>query len=131
MKVTVWVGKNFSVDVEGSDDKTLFEGIAEAQSHEFFRSGCMCCGKCKSENVKFQIREVKDEAGESNKFHEIICLSCFAKLSFGHAKVGGRMYAKTLETGAKGKATKDDDGKGIKLPNGGWLKWNKETGKNE
>lgn len=129
MKVTVWVNRNVSVECEGSDDKSLFEAIAKAQSHQFFAD--TACGKCKSENIKFQVRTVKDDDGEENNFHELVCKDCYAKLAFGHSKTGGAMYAKRLETGAKGKAIKGEDDKGIPLPNKGWLKWNKETKKNE
>lgn len=129
MKVTVWVNRNVSVECEGSDDKSLFESIAKAQAHQFFSD--TSCGKCKSENIKFQVRTVKDEDGEENNFHELVCRDCYAKLSFGHSKTGGSMYAKRLKTGAKGKAVKGEDDKSIPLPNNGWLRWNKETNKNE
>jgi len=127
MRVTVWVNRNISVDVEGTDDKALFKGIAQAQNHEFWADSC--CGKCGCEDVKYQVRTVNTD-GEENEFFEIVCKKCYAKLSFGHAKAGG-MYAKRLEVGAKGKAIKDEHDKGIKLPNKGWLRFNKETGKNE
>lgn len=130
MQVTLWVNRNISVQVEGSTDKELFENLAKAQKHEFFQD--TTCGKCGSEDIKFQVRTVKDEeTKEENNFHELVCKKCYAKLSFGHAKVGGAMYAKRLETGAKGKAIKDEAGKGKPLADKGWLRYNKETGKNE
>lgn len=129
MNVTLWLNRNISVEVQGSTDKELFENLAKAQKHEFFQD--TVCGKCGSEDIRFTVRTVKDEAGEENNFHELTCKKCWAKLSFGHAKVGGGMYAKRLETGAKGKAVKGEDDKAIPLPNKGWLKYNKETGKNE
>jgi ribosomal protein L40E len=133
MRVTVWVSRNVSVECEGSDDKSLFEAISAAQDHEFFAE--KCCGKCGCEDIKFQTRTVKDkESGEENTFHELICCKCYAKLSFGHGKTGenaGKMYRKICETGPKGKAIKNEDGKSKLLPNKGWLKYNRETGKNE
>ena len=103
--------------------------MAKAQKHEFFQD--TKCGKCGCEDIRFQVRTVKDESNEENSFHELVCKKCFAKLSFGHAKVGGTMYAKRLVTGAKGKAVKDENDKGVQLPDRGLVKCNKETGKNE
>jgi len=122
MKVTVWVSKNLSVEVDGEDNKSIFKGISDAQS--LFEDSC--CGACKSENIKFQVRQVED-----NEFYELVCKDCWAKLGYGHAKTGGKMYAKRMEVDNKGKAVKDDNGKGKPLPHKGWCKYNKETGKNE
>lgn len=122
MQVTVWVSKNLSVQVEGDDNKAVFKGVAEAQ--ELFSDSC--CGACKSDNIKYQVREVED-----NQFYEIVCNDCYSKLSYGHAKTGGKMYPKRMETDNKGKAVKDKDGKGKSLPHKGWVKYNRETGKNE
>jgi len=76
--------------------------------------------------VQVQVRQVED-----NEFYELVCKDCWAKLGYGHAKTGGKMYAKRMEVDNKGKAVKDDNGKGKPLPHKGWCKYNKETGKNE
>lgn len=116
MKVTVWVSKNLSVEVEGEDNKSVFKGISDAQA--LFEDSC--CGDCGSEDVKYQVREVED-----NQFYEMVCKKCFAKLSYGHAKTGGKMYAKRMEVDNKGKAIKDESGKGKQLPHRGWVKYQK------
>tara|TARA_Y100000356_G_scaffold126394_1_gene124250 strand:+ start:301 stop:636 length:336 start_codon:yes stop_codon:yes gene_type:complete len=72
------------------------------------------CGKCGSDNLKFQIRNVDD-----NLYYELKCLDCGAKLAFGVMKKGGRLFPKR----------KDKEGNW--LPNGGWVKWNPETKKEE
>jgi hypothetical protein len=67
------------------------------------------------------------------KFYELYCPSLKAKLEFGvgDEENKGNLYPKRMKTGAGGKAVKDDNGKGIYLPDRGWIRWNRETGQNE
>ena len=123
MKVRVNLGSGFSMEVEGSDDKTLFKAISEAQKSELFMD--TKCGCCKSENIKFQVRTVEKD-GDTNDFYEKVCKDCGAKLNFGHSKSGG-MYAKKMVTDKKGKSVKDENGKGKPLPNNGWNKYQKKA----
>lgn len=85
-----------------------------------------CCGACKSKNIRFSVRTVED-----NNFYELVCNDCWAKISFGLAKTGGKMYPKRFETDNKGKAVKDKDGKGVKLSGNGWVKYQKQNEKDE
>jgi hypothetical protein len=106
-----------TVEVEGKSQTDLFEQLAEFQ--DCFETGpCTRNGKT-SDKLKFQVREVED-----NKYYELVCVDADfdlrgARLSFGQHKKGGTLFAKK----------KDKDGKW--LPNNGWVKYNKETGKEE
>lgn len=76
------------------------------------------CGKCNTENISFQVREV-----DSNEFYELQCNNreCRARLSFGHSKENkGAIYPKRFQTDNKGKTVKRDDGRSVYLPNNGW-----------
>lgn len=108
LKYTTSNGK-ISVEFDGESQKDLFGQIASFQ--EVFEE--IKCGKCGSENLKFVVRTV-----EENDYYELRCLDCGARLHFGVHKKGGGLFPKRKD--------KDDW-----LPNRGWVKWNKETGKNE
>jgi len=95
-------------DVDTQTD--LFEQLAFFQ--EIF--GEEQCGKCGSENLKFQVRKVED-----NLYYELRCADCGAKLAFGTMKQGGRLFPRR----------KDKEGNW--LPDRGWVKWNKETQQEE
>ena len=105
MKVIYRVNNNLSFELDGSGQKDMFEQLAMVQ--EIF--GQDVCGKCKSENLVYRIRE-----NDGNKFYELMCKKCFAVLSFGQHKIGGTLFP-----------SKKDKG-GDWLPDNGWTKWNKE-----
>lgn len=109
MKVNYRSGK-ISVEIEAETQVDLFQKLASFQ--EIF--GEATCGKCGSDNVRFQTRNVDD-----NLYYELRCLDCGAQLAFGVMKKGGRLFPKR----------KDKDGNW--LPDGGWVKWNPETKKEE
>ena len=98
-----------SVEFDGNSQKEFVKQIAAFE--EVF--GETKCGKCDSENIKFVVRTVN-----GNDYYELRCNDCGAKLAFGQQREGGGLFPKR----------KDDDGW---LPDNGWVKWNKETGKNE
>lgn len=110
MKVN-YTSKNgrVSVELEGDGQRDIFEQISRFQ--EVFEEAS--CGKCGSENIKFVVRNVDD-----NMYYELRCADCGARLSFGAHKKGGGLFPKR----------KDGDNW---LPNGGWVKWNPETERNE
>ena len=109
LNLTTQNGK-ISVEFDGESQKDLFGQIASFQ--EVFEESK--CGKCGSENLKYVVRTV-----DENDYYEIRCLDCGAKLQFGVMKKGGGLFPKR----------KDKDGNW--LPNNGWVKWNKDTQKNE
>ena len=99
-----------TVEFEGDTQKSIFEQIGKFQ--EVFEQAQ--CGKCGSENLRFQVRNVDD-----NLYYELKCVDCGAKLAFGVMKKGGRLFPKR----------KDKEGNW--LPDGGWVKWNPDTQKEE
>lgn len=106
-----------SVQIEGKTQTDIWEQIAAFQ--DTFETGPCVRGKKSSTNIKYQVREVED-----NKYYELVCTDPDfdlkgARLSFGQHKKGGTLFAKR----------KDKDGKW--LDNNGWLRYNKETGKEE
>ena len=66
-----------NVDIEADTQIEIFEQLAHFQ--EIFDESV--CGKCGSENVRFQVRTVED-----NLYYELRCMDCGAKLSFGVMK---------------------------------------------
>ncbi len=101
----------FSVEIEGENQKAIFAGISTFQ--EVFEQ--TTCGKCKGENLRFVVRNVDD-----NDFYELHCQSCHAKLAFGqHKSKDGTLFPRR----------KDNEGKW--LPDGGWVKYNPQTKKEE
>lgn len=111
MKVTYSTGNGrLSVEFDAETQTDLFEQLAYFQE-VFGETGC---GKCGSENLRFQVRNVED-----NLYYEIRCLDCGAKLAFGAMKKGGRLFPRR----------KNKDGEW--LPDRGWVKWNKETQQEE
>jgi len=102
--------QRITVEVEGDSQRDLFSEIGKVQ--EVFEQDT--CGKCGNDDVKFVVRTVDD-----NQYHELRCVSCGARLSFGANKKGGGLFPKRK------------DGEGNWLPDGGWVKWNPKTEKNE
>lgn len=111
MKIT-YTTKNdrIKVEIEGDSQRDLFDQISKFQ--EVFEEGI--CGKCGHEDVKFVVRTVED-----NQFFELRCKGCGARLSFGSMKKGGGLFPRRK------------DSEGSWLPDGGWVKWNPKTEKNE
>ena len=109
MKATYTSGK-ISVEIEFETQIELFQKLSNFQ--EIFEE--TTCGKCGSDNIKFQVRHVAD-----NLYYELRCADCGAKLAFGVMKKGGRLFPKR----------KDKEGNW--LPDNGWVKWNSKTQKEE
>ena len=111
-------GRTVMISEEVDTEQALVEFLASMQ--ELF--GVTVCERNgqKSDAVKFRVR--KDE--EENKYYELYCYSgdkeCFGSVKkFGVNKKGGGLFPKT----------KDKDNNW--LPNNGWTRYNKETGKEE
>lgn len=102
MRFTYKPTSKISVEFDADDIKDGVEKLYHLQEIlEQYR-----CGKCKKGNVRFVVRE-----NDENKFYEIRCLSCKAKLELGVHKKGGTLFPKR----------KDKDGK--YLDNDGWIVW--------
>lgn len=107
-----------TVEIEGKTQVDIFEQLA-AFTEVFEDRTCTRNGKS-SDNVRYVVRENEAE----DKFYELHCLDkdanlIGARLAFGQHKKGGTLYPKR----------KDKDGNW--LPNNGWTKFNKATGKDE
>jgi uncharacterized paraquat-inducible protein A len=100
MKVIAKVSPLLTVELEAKDQRDLFEQLYSTQ--EVF--GIDKCGKCGCTDIKYIVRTNKDE----DKFYELRCPKCKAKLEFGCHKKGNSLFPKK----------KSDDGK--YLPNNGW-----------
>jgi len=109
MKASYTSGK-ITVEIEFETQIELFQKLSNFQ--EIFEE--TTCGKCGSDNIRFQVRNVDD-----NLYYELRCADCGAQLAFGVMKKGGRLFPKR----------KDKEGKW--LPNNGWVKWNPETKREE
>ena len=109
MKVTYTSGK-IAVEIDADTQVELFQQLANFQ--EIFAE--TNCGKCGSENIRFQVRNVDD-----NLYYELRCADYGAKLAFGVMKKGGRLFPKR----------KDKEGNW--LPNNGGVKWNPDTKREE
>jgi hypothetical protein len=106
------------VTIEGKTQTDIFEQLAQFQE-VFENLECSRNGK-KSDNVRFVVREDDD----ANKYYELKCFDVDkelygAKLAFGQHKKGGTLFPRR----------QDKDGNW--LPNNGWVKFNKTTGKEE
>ena len=101
-------GGLFEVDLDASDQKSLFKGLAAFQ--EVFESDT-CCGACKGKEIRFVVR-----TNDHGDFYELHCLDrdCRARLSFGVHKQGGTLFPHR----------KDKEGR--YLPNNGWLIYKRE-----
>jgi hypothetical protein len=82
-KVTVTSG---NVTVEGESQKEIFEDLASFQE-VFSITVCKGCGESR---LRYVVREV-----EGNKFYELKCLTCHAKLQFGQHKGLSTLFPKS------------------------------------
>lgn len=110
MKVNYRVNSKLSFEIEAEGQKELFKSVANVQ--EIF--GEESCGACKSESLRFCVRNV-----DSNDYYELRCLDCGAILPFGQHKKGGTLFPKR----------KDENNNW--LPDRGWYKWNADKKKQQ
>lgn len=113
MKLNFKLSKHAITELEGTQVE-IFEQLSNIQ--DVF--GNARCGKCQCEDLKYVVREV-----DENKYYEIRCTNCFAKLQVGQHKKGGTLFAKRQEV--------NEDGERSWYPDQGWVKYNKESGKME
>lgn len=118
MRVRVRVG-NSVIEAEGENHADLWEQLATLQ--EAFSTEP--CGKCGTEDVRYVARENAD----GDKFYELHCTNrnCRAKLRMSQRKKGGNLYPRR-KAGANDSSGLDE---GAWLPDNGWMRWDRETGK--
>ena len=85
MKVTFKVTEKMAVELDGVDQKSLFEELSTVQ--EIFSH--TKCGKCGNSDIRYVVRTVED-----NKYYELHCAGCRARLAFGSHKKGGTLFPK-------------------------------------
>jgi hypothetical protein len=125
MKAQVKITPKVFVEATGDSHVALFEQLASMQ--EVFGTFNKC-GKCDSDELRFVVRT----DAEDNKYYELHCQKCFARLAFGANKGDklGCLYPRRKENkkqsvmGGKLEA-------GAWLPDNGWLKWNKDKQESE
>ncbi len=107
MKVVFTVNDKLSFELDGGNQKEVFEQLATLQ--EVFDA--RVCGKCGGKDLRFVVRE-----HDENQFFEVHCTKkdCRARLAFGSHKTGNTLFPKRK------------DGDGNWLPDNGWTKWDKE-----
>jgi hypothetical protein len=103
--------KKLTVDVEAQSQTELFEAL-NSVDEVFGNDECL---KCNSTDITFLVREDK----EDNKYYELQCRKCFAKKMFGQHKKGNTLFPKR---------TQEINGEEVFLPDGGWVKYDKEKG---
>lgn len=87
MKVKMKVSSRAIVEVESDKVTDIFEGVAKL-SEVFEEDQCGCC---QSDDIRFIMRTNKDE----DKFYEVACRKCHARLPFGCRKGrDGALYPK-------------------------------------
>jgi hypothetical protein len=115
MKAELKVRPNLIITLEEDKMTDLFELMSAAQ--EVFSENC---GKCGSDDIKFLVRK-----NDKSTFLELQCKKCWAKLPISpHDNKMGTIYPKRYN---KDKET----GTTTWLPDQGWCRYNKETGKKE
>lgn len=117
MEIIKQLVPGLTIKIEGEKQTELWEAMASA--HEVF--GEFKCGKCGSKNLRPIVRTNDDE----DKFYELMCLACKAKLAMGVHKKGGTMFPKRRDNDS-GDVTGEPKGY---LPDRGWLRWDPETKK--
>lgn len=124
MKVKLKISPTAILEVDGETNTDVFEGLSNGQevfSHDH-------CGCCKATDIRFLVRTNTDE----DKFYEMRCNKCFARLQFGSMKKPkGALYPKrrwdSLSPGEKEtRADQERECKNGYLPNEGWYKYVKK-----
>ncbi|HEY9706371.1 MAG TPA: hypothetical protein V6C58_28300 [Allocoleopsis sp.] len=111
-------GRQIMVTDEVESAQELFEFLAEMQ--ELFSDTTCTRNGSESDHVKIRVRVDEDD----NKYYEFYCYKgdksvMGSKKAFGVNKKGGGLFPR------------NKDKEGNYLPNNGWVKFNKETGKEE
>lgn len=103
MKLKYKVNDRLEFELEAEGQKQIFKELSTLQ--EIF--GEACCGACKSDELRFVVRNVED-----NDYYELRCTKCGSVLQYGQHKKGGTLFPKR----------KGDNGE--YLDNRGWYKYN-------
>lgn len=120
-KLKLKVGAKAIVEVENDDLEQMFEDVSKLQ--EIYSEDK--CGCCNSNDIRYVVRQ----DSEDNKYYELHCQSCRARLPYGVKKKKMGLYPKKrwdqLSKGEQAKRISQQEqcGKFGYLPNNGWYKW--------
>lgn len=115
MKFVVDANSGIGVEFDAANHKDAWGKLSGLNEVFFNRQ----CGKCNAPNARFTIRKASDGKKEYD-YHELRCWKCGAKKAFG-----------VLDDGSDCLFPKIKDKDGNYLPDNGWVKYNKDTGKEE
>lgn len=125
MKIFYRPNAKFTVEFEPKNVQELFQELGPLQE---VLSEAEKCGKCGCTDVKFNHRKV-----DGNDFYELICGNnkCRAKLSLGTERESKNLFPRRYEQDPDDpKKPLMRDGKKVWLPDGGWVRWDANLGKN-
>lgn len=130
MEVTVKISPSVFIKAEGSNMEEIIQAAAPIQEvAAVYNKGCQ---KCKRENkpnrdgnnIRFHSR-----TADKFTFSELICMDCGARLAFGKDN-DDHLFARWYEQDPDDpKKPLLKDGKKVPLPDGGWLRYDRTTGK--
>ena len=121
MKLYYKPSNKITIEVDAETPKALHE--KGAQVMELVEN----CGKCGSDDVKFQVRKV-----DKYKYPELVCRKCGAVLGFGtHEDGGDTLFPVRYEKDDKGRPKMNAEGDKVWLNDKGWTKWNAKLKKRE
>lgn len=87
------------------------------------------CGKCGCKNLRYQVRSVPDGKKSSFEYFELVCSDCWAKLSYGQSDDGALFPVRYQREGKE--YVRDENGNKVRKGTNGWVKFSKETGREE
>jgi len=122
--------------VNFTSDKSKLQLVAEGSPAEIWQElqtfqelfEDNACGKCNNKDIKYRIRKAEKGKKEYD-YYELQCPKCYAKMSYGQSDEGALFPIRFLREGKE--YVKDENGKNIPKGTRGWVKFNKETGKEE
>jgi len=134
LRVEQQINNTTVVVAEGETQLEVFKQLA-SMTEVFDNSVCQKCHNKEGHGVSFTIRKASKGKKEF-EYPELVCKDgkCRAKLTFGQAD-GGVLFPVRFERGKSEDGTtvylKDSEGKNIPRGKWGWVRYNKETGKEE
>lgn len=126
MQVQIKLNDRVTIVADAEKHTELFSQLVALQ--EVFNDGG--CGKCNKTNLQYRVRKATDEKGKKEYlYYELVCSNCYAKLTFGQSDDGVLFPIRYQRE--EGEYLKDANGKNLPKGVRGWVKYNKETGKEE
>lgn len=114
---------DLTIKAECRDIEDVFKTLGPLQ--EVLGGNCEC-GKCKGTKIRLSHRKA------DGKFdvYELLCETCHAKLALGKNDQGNLFPRRYEQDPDDPKKPRMKDGKKVWLADNGWVKWDRESGKN-